>query len=80
MLRNEGRKHFFANKCQNQLKNQTKAEKKASKLEKKTEIAMKLKEIFKEMKTKHKMQDEKTNTVLAIHIFVGDFQNPTCDT
>ena len=47
---------------------------------KKTEIAMKLKEIFKEMKTKHKMQDEKTNTVLAIHIFVGDFQNPTCDT
>ena len=47
---------------------------------KKMEIAMKLKEIFKEMKTKHKMQDEKTNTVLAIHIFVGDFQNPTCDT
>ena len=34
MLRNEGRKHFFANKCQNQLKNQTKAEKRASELEK----------------------------------------------
>ena len=44
------------------------------------EIAMKLKEIFKEMKTKHKMEDEKTNTILAMHIFVGDFQNPTCDT
>ena len=44
------------------------------------EIAMKLKESFKEMKTKHKMEDEKTNIVLAIHIFVGDFQNPTCDT
>ena len=44
------------------------------------EIAMKLKEIFKEMKTKHKTEDEKTNTVLAIHIFVGDFQNQTCDT
>ena len=62
------------------IKKSSKVQEKGIEVGKIMEIAMKLKEIFKEMKTKHKMDDEKTNTVLAIHIFVGDFQNPTCDT
>ena len=62
------------------IKRSSKVQEKGIEVGKIMEIAMKLKEIFKEMKTKHKMEDEKTNTVLAIHIFVGDFQNPTCDT
>ena len=62
------------------IKKSNKIQEKGIEVGKIMEIAMKLKEIFKEMKTKHKMEGEKTNTVLAIHIFVGDFQNHTCDT